>query len=116
MLRGLGQSHRTLVHAVEVAIGSGDLPAAARAYGKIDLLEALAGPLGLAPSALRNLYYRDEARLELVLQAYISDHDAEVATTLRDLPFRQYSPIVWRRPTDQMRESRRSLPKTLVML
>jgi hypothetical protein len=116
VLRGLGQSHRTLVHAVEVAIGSGDLPAAARAYGKIDLLEALAGPLGLAPSALRNLYYRDEARLELVLQAYISDHDAEVATTLRDLPFRQYSPIVWRRPTDQMRESRRSLPKTLVML
>lgn len=116
MLRGQGQSHRTLVQAVEIAIGIGDLPAGARAYGKIDLLEALAGPLGLARNALRNLYYRDENRLELVLQAYIAQNSAEVATTLRDLQFRQFSPIVWKRPQDQLRESRRSLPKTLIML
>lgn len=116
MLRGQGQSHRALVHAVETAITAGDLPAAARTYGKIDLLEALAGAFGLARNALKNLYYRDEARLEVVLQAYIAQHDAEVATTLRDLQFRQYSPIVWKRPTVQMRESRRSLPRTLLML
>jgi hypothetical protein len=116
VLRGQGQSHRTLVHAVEVAIGAGDLPAAARLYGKTDLLEAMAEPMGLARNALRNLYYRDEDRLELVLQAYIAEHIDEVARTLRDLQFRKYSPIVWKRPSEQLRESRRSLPKTLVML
>ena len=116
MLRGQGQSHRTLVHAVEVAISAGDLPAAARLYGKTDLLEALAEPMGLARNALRNLYYRDENRLEIVLQGYISEHIDEISRTLRELHFRQYSPIVWKRPADQLRESRRSLPKTLVML
>ena len=116
MLRGQGQSHRTLVRAAEVAIACGDLPEKARGYRKTDLLEALADAMGLARNALRNLYYRDEARFELVLQGYIAREPVEVARGLRALQFRKFSPIVWKRPPAEMLASRRSLPGTLILL
>lgn len=116
MLRGQGQSHRTLATAVEVAVSAGHLPELARGYGKTDLLEALSEAMGLARNALKNLYYRDEPRLEIVLQAYITKFSDELSQALKDLRFRQFQPIVWKRAPRDLRESRRSLPKTVAML
>lgn len=116
MLRGLGQSHRTLVKAVEVAIANGDLPAKARLYGKTDLLAELSVAMGLSVNALKNLYYRDEARLQIVLQAYIAREPEQASRDLRALKFREYSPVVWKRPVAELVASRKALPSTLVLL
>jgi hypothetical protein len=105
-----------LVRAVEVAIAAGDLPPAVRRYGKTALLEVLAETLGLARNALRNLYYRDEARLELVLHGYVAQSQREVSATLRKLEFHNYSPIVWKRPLEQLRASWDALDATVVMV
>lgn len=116
MLRSQDRSHRALVRAVEVAIAAGDLSPAVRRYGKTALLEVLADTLGLAPNALRNLYYRDEARLELVLQGYIAQSQSEVSQSLRGLEFHNFSPIVWKRPPAQLRASRESLDSTIILV
>jgi hypothetical protein len=110
------QSHRALARAVEVAIAAGDLPAVARTYGKTDLLEALAEAMGLARNALRNLYYRDVSRFEIVLYGYIGESPREVSRGLQTLPFRQFSPIVWKRPVDQLKASWETLNSTLMLL
>jgi hypothetical protein len=104
------------VRAVEVAIAAGDLPDTARSYRKTDLLEVLSEAMGLARNALRNLYYRDEGRLEIVLQGYIAQNPDEVSRGIKDLKFRQFSPVVWKRPAAQLKQSRRTLPSTLVLL
>ena len=116
MLRGARASHRALMRAVEVAIARGDLPPAARRYGKIDLLELLAEAMGLHRNALRNLYYRDEARLEIVLQGYLARQPDEVSRGLRELQFHRFSPLVWKRPQAELEASRRALPATVVLL
>jgi hypothetical protein len=110
------QGHRALAKAVEVAIVAGELPPSARTYGKTDLLEALAEAMGLARNALRNLYYRDRARFEIVLYGYIGESPREVSRGLQALPFRQYSPIVWKRPLEQLKASRESLNSTVMLL
>jgi hypothetical protein len=110
------QSHRALARAVEVAIAAGDLPSVARTYGKTDLLEALAEAMGLARNALRNLYYRDVGRFEIVLYGYIGESPREVSRGLQTLPFRQFSPIVWKRPVEQLQTSWDTLNSTLMLL
>ena len=105
-----------MAKAVEVAIAAGELPASARTYGKTDLLEALAEAMGLARNALRNLYYRDPSRFEIVLYGYIGESPREVSRGLQSLSFRDFSPIVWRRPLEQLRASRETLNSTLMLL
>jgi tetratricopeptide (TPR) repeat protein len=116
LIRNQRQSHRALARAVEVAIAAGDLPPLARLYGKTDLLEALAEAMGLARNALRNLYYRDFARFEIVLYGYIGESPREVSRGLQALPFRQFSPIVWKRPLEQLKASWETLNSTLMLL
>jgi hypothetical protein len=116
LIKNPRQSHRALARAVEVAIAAGELPAAARMYGKTDLLEALAEAMGLARNALRNLYYRDIAKFEIVLYGYIGESPREVSRGLQSLPFRQFSPIVWKRPLEQLKASWETLNSTLMLL
>src|SRR5688500_962134 len=85
-------------------------------YGKTDLLEALAEAMGLARNALRNLYYRDFAKFEIVLYGYIGESPREVSRGLQALPFRQFSPIVWKRPLEQLKASWDTLNATLMLL
>ena len=104
------------MRAVEVAIAQGDLPPEARRYGKTTLLEAMADAIGLARNALKNLYYRDEVKLEIVLQGYIVQHPLEVSRTLKELQFRQFSPRVWKRPAEQLKASADALNSTVILL
>lgn len=99
-----------------MAIAAGDMPAVARTYGKTDLLEALAEAMGLARNALRNLYYRDNGKFEIVLYGYIGESPAEVSRGLQSLPFRQFSPVVWKRPMEQLKTSWETLNSTLMLL
>src|SRR5687768_655323 len=113
LIKNQRQGHRALAKAVEVAIAAGELPPSARTYGKTDLLEALAEAMGLARNALRNLYYRDPSRFEIVLYGYIGESPREVSRGLQSLSFRDFSPIVWRRPLEQLKASRETLNSTL---
>src|SRR5688500_12554309 len=85
-------------------------------YGKTDLLEALAEAMGLARNALRNLYYRDFAKFEIVLYGYIGESPREVSRGLQPLRFRQFSPIVWMRPLEPRKASWETLNSPLLLL
>lgn len=105
-----------MARAVEVAVARGELDPKARGWGKVVLLEEMARLLGLAPTKLRNQYYRRDARLERQLLDYAMSSAAHAVDTLRKLEFRRFSPIVWKRPIPQLIASRRSLPGTLELL
>ncbi len=104
-----------LTRAVEVAIAGGQLPQAARVWGKTVLLEELASAIGLARNTLRNLYYRGDPRLQSVLHSYVASSWDDVARGLQNLQFRAYEPIVWKRPPAQLQESRRSLTAAVAL-
>jgi hypothetical protein len=105
-----------MARAVEVAIARGALEPKARDWGKVVLLEEMARLLGVAPTKLRNQYYRRDARLERLLLDFTMSNAAHAVDTLRALEFRRFSPIVWKRPIPQLIASRRSLPGTLELL
>src|SRR5687768_4908401 len=116
MFLGQGHSHLALESALEVAITAGQLPKAARGWGKTVLLEELATVMGLARNTLRNLYYRDDLRLETTLQSYVATSHAHVVRGLQELQFQSFSPIVWKRPQEQLRASRESLTTAVILV
>jgi hypothetical protein len=114
-----GDEDRTwdaLARAVDVAIASGALEPKARGWGKVVLLETLAGILGVAPTKLKNQYYRGDPRLETVLLEYAMSSSQVAIDALRGLEFRQFSPLVWKRPLQHLRASRDSLDRTVTLL
>jgi hypothetical protein len=105
-----------LARAVEAAIVRGELDQRARCWGKVVLLEQMAGVMGVAPTRFRNQYYRRDARLERRLLDYTMSGVQSAVDTLRALEFRRFSPIVWKRPIPELIASRRALPGTLELL
>lgn len=105
-----------MARAIEVAVARGELDPKARGWGKVVLLEEMARLLGVAPTKLRNQYYRRDARLERMLRDYAMSSAAHAVDTLQALEFRRFSPIVWKRPIPQLIASFRSLPGTLELL
>jgi hypothetical protein len=116
MLSGQDRSWQALARAVDVAIARGALEEKARGWGKVVLLEAMAGILGVGTTKLRNQYYRGDPRLELQLLDYAMTSINGAVDALRSLEFRRFSPIVWKRPLDQLAASRESLMRTLALL
>jgi len=116
LLTGYDRNWQALERAVAVAISRGALKPSARRWGKIDLLEEMARIVGSAPTKLRNQYYRNDPRLAQTLLDYAAADAEGAIASLRALEFRRYSPIVWKRPRDQLRASRDSLPETLHLL
>lgn len=104
-----------VARAVEIAIADRQLPAAARNWGKVVLLEELAGVLSLSRNTLRNYYYKQDPRLQHVLAAFVASNWVQVESGLRGLPFRAFPPLVWKRTQDQLLASRRSLPATIAL-
>lgn len=116
MLKAQDRSGLALERAVDVAVARGDLPAKARSWGKIVLLEEMADLLGASKSKLRNYYYRDTARLEELLLEYMMTSARGAVEVLRSLEFRRFSPIVWKRPIEQLQASRGGLDRTRSLL
>lgn len=116
MLTDQDRSWKALAQAVEVAIARGDLEPQARRWGKVVLLEAMAGLLRVAPTKLRNQYYRGDPKLELALLDYTMTSAEGAIESLRQLEFRRFTPLVWKRPLHQLRASRNSLPHTLALV
>ena len=99
-----------------MAIARGALAPKARGWGKVVLLEAMAGIMGVGTTRLRNLYYRDDPRVEQQLLEYAMTSTHGAIEALRALEFRRFSPIVWKRPIEQLAASRNSLKHTLNLL
>lgn len=116
MLNRQDRNWQALAQAVEVAIARGTLPPKARGWRKIVLLEAMAGILGVPTTTLRNYYYREDPRFEQILLEYAMTNTQAAVEALRALEFRKFSPIVWKRPLDQLAASRASLGHTLELL
>ncbi len=116
MLTGYDRNWRALERAVEVAISRNELKPAARHWGKVDLLEEMAHILGVAPTKLRNQYYRNDSRLELLLLSYAATETSGAIASLQALEFRSFSPLVWKRPREQLKASKQTLPNTLELV
>lgn len=116
MLTEQDRSWQALARAVEVAIARGDLEPKARGWGKVVLLETMASLIGVGSTKLRNYYYRNDPRLEALLLDYAMSSAKGAVEALRALEFRRFSPIVWKRPLDQLAASRASLGQTLTLL
>lgn len=104
-----------LASAVAVAIAADKLPDAARGWGKTVLLEELALAMGMARNALRNLYYRGDARFEEVLLTYVSSSREHVLDGLRTLCQPDSSPLVWKRSPEELRARRRAMATALAL-
>lgn len=107
---------RALMQAMEVAIARGELEPKARLWGRVVLLEVMADVLGVPKTKLRNYYYRDSAKLEALLLDYAMSSSRAAIDLLQSLEFRSFSPLVWKRPVDQLAASRQSLDHTLTLL
>ena len=94
----------------------GGLEPKARGWGKVVLLETMASLIGVGSTKLRNYYYRNDPRLEALLLDYAMSSARGAVEALRALEFRRFSPIVWKRPLDQLAASRASLGQTLTLL
>ena len=116
MLNDHDRSWQALARAVDVAIARGDLPAKSRTWGKVVLLEVMAGLIGMPISKLRNYYYREDPRFEPLLLDFTMGSAKGAVDVLRSLEFRAFSPLVWKRPADQLTTSRESLERTRTLL
>lgn len=105
-----------MARAVDVAIARGDLPAKSRQWGKVVLLEVMAGLIGMPISKLRNYYYREDPRFESILLDFTMGSSKGAIDVLKALEFRSFSPLVWKRPADQLTTSRDSLERTRNLL
>lgn len=116
MLNDHDRSWQALARAVDVAIARGDLPSKSRQWGKVVLLEVMAGLLGVPTSKLRNYYYREDPRFEPLLLDFTMGSAKGAVDVLKSLDFRGFSPLVWKRPADQLTSSRESLERTRTLL
>lgn len=102
-----------LSEAVEAAIAAGHLPTTARKWRQTVILEELAEVLGLPRTAIRNRFYRSDPKLREDLRQLEATSTDQMLARLQALQYRQYTPVLWRRTAEQLRETRRMLPSVI---